>query len=634
MKLTSYILPFSFATFFLFAGNINAQKTIKLRNKNQTVNIGAQHRQKEKLARYYYLGGQYEKAAELFKELYNEKPNYYYYYSYYLNSLIYLKRFDEAIKLTKKQSKKFDKNYRYTVDYAYVLEQSGNKKKSKKIIKKLIDKIPLNRNGVINIANALQSKGYAKEAIEVYEKASHMPYNKYSYNLERANAYRLTGEYAKMFDAYLAYVDENPDNLQLVKNRLQSTLLYDVDNDLSGMLKKKLLLKVQKHPDNFAFNDLLLWLSVQTGDFETALRQARAIDRRFGNHEEEVYNLAKIALNNKKYEIASKAFEYLKNKGKESDYYSESYAGWLTTEIIRAENNPQTSKEKFSEIDNLGEKFINELSITPETEETVLQLAKIKAFYLDKPADAQKLLKKIINIPDLSVKEKAKAKLLMGDVLMFEKKIWDASLYYSQVELDLKNEPLGHKAKFKNAMLFYYQGEYKWAQARLDILKSATSKLISNDAIEMSMFIHDVTEEDTLGFTIRQFGIADLYATQNRPDSAMFWLKKIEHNAPGPVSYQFALFKEAKLLKQIKRYGEADTLFRKLAGSYPESIKADDALFAAAQIEEIFLNRKKEAAKLYLKIMKQYPESVFTPQARKRYRKLSKQTENGKNGTS
>jgi len=106
MKLTSYILPFSFATFFLFAGNINAQKTIKLRNKNQTVNIGAQHRQKEKLARYYYIGGQYEKAAELFKELYNEKPNYYYYYSYYLNSLIYLKRFDEAIKLTKKQSKK------------------------------------------------------------------------------------------------------------------------------------------------------------------------------------------------------------------------------------------------------------------------------------------------------------------------------------------------------------------------------------------------------------------------------------------------------------------------------------------------------------------------------------------------
>ncbi len=633
MRVYIRILPVLIATVFLFSGNTVAQEVINLRNKNQKINVGNQQRQKEKLAHYYYVGGQYEKSAELFKELFKKKPSYYY-YTYYLNSLIYLKQFDEALKLTKKQSKKYDKNYRYKVDYAYVLEQSGNKKKSKKILKKLTDKIPINRNEVVNLANALQSKGYAKEAIEVFEKATKLPYNKYSYNLERANAYRLTGEYGKMFDAYLAYVDENPANSQLVKNRLQSILFYDVDNDLSGVLKKKLLAKVQKRPENFAYNDLLLWLSLQTGDFETALRQARAIDRRFGNHQEEVYNLAKIALSNEKYNIASKAFEYLKNKGKEGDYYAESYAGWLTTEILKAENSSLTSKERFFKIDEEGDKFIKELSINTETAETILQLAKIKAFYLDKPEEAESLLNKVIAVPNLGIKEKAKAKLLLGDVLMAEKKVWDASLYYSQVELDLKNEPLGHEAKFKNAMLFYYQGEYRWAQARLDILKSATSKLISNDAIEMSMFIHDVVEEDTLGFTIRQFGIADMYAVQNRSDSAMYWLKKIENDPAGPVSYQFALFKEAKLLQKQKQYEQADSLFRKLADTYPESIKADDALFAAAELEENYLNEKDNAAKLYLKIMKQYPESVFAPEARKRYRKLSKQTEKDKNGTS
>ncbi len=632
MRAFAKILPILFFAVFFTASNVFAQEVIKLRNKNQTVRVGAQRQQKEKLAHYYYIGGQYEKSAELFKELYNTKATHYY-YTYYLNSLLNLKRYDEALKLTKKQSKKFNGNYRYKVDYAYVLEQSGNKKKSEKVLKKLLDNIPLNRSDVIQIANALQSKGYAKLAIEVYEKASRQPRNKYSYNLERANAYRLTGEYDKMFDAFLAYAEENPGNLQLVKNRMQSILLYDVENNLSGILKKKLLVKVQKHPENFAYNDLLLWLSMQTGDFETALRQARAIDRRFGNHQDEVYNLAKIALSNKKYRIASKAFEYLKNKGEDSDYYPESYAGWLTTQIKLAENNPKTPKEKFEEIEREGKKFINELSITPETGETVLQLAKIEAFYLDRPVEAENLLKKVISIPNLNVKEKAKSKLLLGDVLMYRKKEWDASLYYSQVELDLKNEPLGHQAKFKNAMLFYYQGEYKWAQARLDVLKSATSKLIANDAIEMSMFIHDVVEEDTLGFTIRQFGAADLLLTQNKPDSAMVWLKKIENDPPGPVSYQFALFKEAKILKLKGEYRQADSLFRKLAVMYPESIKADDALFAAAETEEIFLNEKDKAAGLYLKIMKEYPESVFSAEARKRYRKLSKTKEND-NGTS
>ena len=40
------------------------------------------------------------------------------------------------------------------------------------------------------------------------------------------------------------------------------------------------------------------------------------------------------------------------------------------------------------------------------------------------------------------------------------------------------------------AQLSYYEGEFEWAQAQLNILE-ATSELVSNDAIQLSVFITD-----------------------------------------------------------------------------------------------------------------------------------------------
>ena len=64
---------------------------------------------------------------------------------------------------------------------------------------------------------------------------------------------------------------------------------------------------------------------------------------------------------------------------------------------------------------------------------------------------------------------------------------------YDKAEATLKKNPnndIGYEAKLKKAMLAYYAGDLLWAKAQFDVLKGATSKLISNDAIQMSHFIH------------------------------------------------------------------------------------------------------------------------------------------------
>ena len=80
---------------------------------------------------------------------------------------------------------------------------------------------------------------------------------------------------------------------------------------------------------------------------------------------------------------------------------------------------------------------------------------------------------------------------------------WEAILLYSQVEKALKEEPLGHEAKYRNALVSYYLGEFGWAETKLDVLKASTEKLIANDAMKLSMFIkdrHQATGDGGCGF--------------------------------------------------------------------------------------------------------------------------------------
>jgi len=232
------------------------------------------------------------------------------------------------------------------------------------------------------------------------------------------------------------------------------------------------------------------------------------------------------------------------------------------------------------------------------------------------------MLKDALSTSSIDQVKKAYLKLKLADILVATNNIWDATLLYSQVETEMKNEPIGHEAKLKNAKVFYYAGEFDWANTRLDVLKSATSKLISNDAIELSLFIDNMREEDTLGFVLRKFAKADLFAYQGKYDSALIFLNKIEDDPSGTYSVEYALYNKANIYLKQNKFNKADSAFSKLISLYPESIKADNAIYQRALNQQIQLNNTEKALSLYLILMTDYPESIYAGKARKRYRKI------------
>ena len=609
--------------FFIFTTAI--YPAIAMSQNNQSINpILSKKKQqkkpnsKDQLAMKYYREKKYQKASELYEQLYSANPTNYY-YSYLFNCYNILKEYKKADRLVRQHRKRNPTNYKYLIDEAYLADLNGNSKKAKKIFSKLLDNLPSQRNQIMQITSSLQAKGYANIAVEVYKKASSEAGSNYTYGFEIGDAYMYSGNYNLMLDSYLNHLVLVPTDIQRMKSKLRMVMQMDINSNLTGILKSKLLQYSQNNPDNIQLADMLLWFSMQTKDFDMAYRQARSIDIRFDNAEKNMMELAYIAYSNYKYEIAAKAYGYVKDKKVNGPYTANAWVGYYLAVCMAAEENPNTDISIYEDLENQGIEAVNELGINNITSDLIVRLSEITAFKLSKYEEAMEMLEIALMNPALNSKKQAELKIVLADIFVADDKIWDATLLYSQVESEMKNEPIGHEAKLKNAKVFYYAGEFDWAATRLDVLKSATSKLISNDAIDLSLFISEMRDEDTLGFTLRKFAGADLYMYQGKLDSALFLLNKIENNPSAYISKEYALFKKAQILVELGNVKEADSVYNLLISLYPTSFKTDNALYERAELLRT-TNNLEEAKKLYLIIMTDYPESIFAAKARKMYR--------------
>lgn len=110
--------------------------------------------------------------------------------------------------------------------------------------------------------------------------------------------------------------------------------------------------------------------------------------------------------------------------------------------------------------------------------------------------------------------------------------MWEATLLYSQVDKAFKEDELGEEARFKNAHLSFYMGDFPWSQAQLDVLKGSTSELVANDALALSVFMTDNMGLDTSTVPMEMYSRADLLIFQNKFDAAIQTLDSITASFP------------------------------------------------------------------------------------------------------
>ncbi len=572
----------------------------------------------EKLAASFYNNREWDKALPIYERLYRKYPGTQY-YAYLFECMIQLRLYDDAERLARKAANS-QNNQQATVDHAYIKQLKGQTQEANREYEALIKNLPPDRNIIHITANYFRARDLNDQAIMTYNYGASRPEINYSFDLEKAYVFQLTGNYPAMMDAYLSFMETNPEQIEMVKGRIQTLSFMDVDNNLAQIVREKILLKAQQHPNKIAFSELLIWYSLQGKDYSMALIQAKALDRRFGDEDRRILDISQACLNNDAFETALDGYSYLIRKGQSGLYLREAEAGSIQARYLIEIQRHESQITELIRISNDIEKVFATSGFNPSTYRLAFIRASIEAYDLNEAPKAIGLLEQALNLP-LNQLDIAEIKMLLADIQLYAGDIWEATLLYSQIDKALKNEPIGHEARFRNARLRYFIGEFTWAQTQLDVLKAATSKLISNDAIQLSLLIGDALAADSTGFSLKEYARADLLIYQKRMPEAAQLLDSLSSSNHNQALVPHILLKKAELLKQNGKADEADQLLIQLFTGFSDHYLADDALYRSALINEAKAERQ-TALKRYERIVEKYPSSVFGATARQKYRML------------
>ena len=333
--------------------------------------------------------------------------------------------------------------------------------------------------------------------------------------------------------------------------------------------------------------------------------------------------IANIARNAGEYEVAVDAYNYItEEKGPNNTYYFQAKNELLSSIRYSITQNYDYTLSDLDSLDRAYNTFLDEFGINTKTAYIAKQYGDFLALYKNDLPKATNVLQNLLDKGGLNPYVSANAKLSLGDYLLMGGDVWESTLLYSQVDKEFKEEHLGEQARFKNAMLSYYNGDFEWAQAQFDILKSATSRLISNDAIDRSVSIMDNLNLDTTAVPLKMFAKAELLHFQNKYDESFSTLDSITNMFPEHGLLDDILYVKAKLFMKLKQFEDAEEAYKEIIEKYPEEIRADNSIYELAELYHFILERPADAEKLYEKLFLDYSNSTFAVESRKRYRIL------------
>ncbi len=575
----------------------------------------AQTSDQDAIANQFYKSGEYDKALSIYKQLYQAKNGSSTYYKEYLNTLLKLKLYDDAEKIINKEIKQ---NPVAKLDLGALYQEKGDLASADKIYNSVIQQMQPDQFSINDVANVFYGTGNFDFAIKTFLVGRKLLKDDNIFSYELINLYRYKKMKDELTQESLKLIENQPELIPMIKGNLART--YENNNDYN-ILKSLLLKKIQKDPQNTNYIDLLAWQYIQQQQYDLALIQLIALDKRTNGNGAKVYSLGDLLFENKAYETANKAFNYLIEKGPNSTYYISARVA-----ILRSKNKQildgKYVREDITNLVNDYENLLKEFGSSAQTIFAIRQLANLKAFYLNQYDEAEKLLESTLTFPNARPQTLAEVKIDLADIYILNNERWEAALLYGQVEKSFTNEPLGQEAKFKNAKLSFYNGDFTWAKAQLDVLKASTSQLIANDALDLSLLIQDNLAFDSTGNALKMYAKADLLQFKNLDIQSLTTLDSITVLYPQTDLSDDILMLKAKIYIKQNDFTKAAITFNNIITNYNNSIWADDALFQLAVLEEDKLNDKQNAQKHYQQLIEQFPGSLYVIEARKRFRNL------------
>jgi tetratricopeptide (TPR) repeat protein len=568
--------------------------------------------QSDQLAQYYYDKGEFEKAKVSFEELLKSAPHNSQYFQKTIDCYQQLQQFDVAEKAIQVRLNTY-KQGNLLVELGYNFQLQKNEASAKKHYDEAIERIKKNPNEVYGIAYSFEKKVLLEQALKSYQTAIAVE-PKFNFNYQMALLYGQLGNTDRMIATFLDEAYANPQNSIQIQNQLARFMAEEGDENFNETLRKALITRAQKNQDVF-WNEYLSWYYVQQKEFSKAFIQEKAVYRRNPESLSSIINLAQLAIEEEDIETAKEILGFVLENTKDLELLIQAHSYLLEMKIEKAQ------EKDFPIINSELMALLTEYGISPISLSLQLIQAHFVTFKMKKSEEGKAIVKKALAL-ELNVYEEAQVKIELADILLFEEKFNQALLYYSQIEENLKNDAVAHEASLKAAKTSYFQGDFAWASKQFKELKSASTQLIANDALEYFLLISDNTVADSTQTALKQFAKGDYLLYQNRNQEATAQFQAILKGFKGQQIEAVTLLRLGKIYEKQGEYNLALSQYQNIIDYHSDGIYIDEALFFAAEMQNKKLQQPEKAKLLYEKIIFNHQDSIYFVEARKEYRQL------------
>ena len=568
--------------------------------------------QNEQLAQNYFDKGEFEKALISYKELIAAQPFNGYYFQRIIDCYQQLKQYEASEKSILERYNKF-KQATLLVELGYNYQLQKDENKAKKYYEQALDKIKKIPTEVYGIAAVFERKVLIDYALQAYQLAIELDKN-LNFNVQMALLYGQKGDSDKMIEKFLEESYTNPQNLFAIQNQLSRFMTENSDENFNNALKKALLIRTQQNQDIF-WNQYLSWYYVQQKEFAKAFVQEKAIYKRNPESLSNIVNLAQLVIEEDEKEIANEILTFVLENTQDQDLQIQAHYFLIEMKIDKAQDKELIGIETELKL------LLKQFGISPYTLKLQLLQAHFETFQMKNPELGKAILKTALELP-LDEYQKADAKMELADILLFQEKFNQALLYYSQIEEDLKNDVIGHEASLKAAKTSYFKADFVWALKQFKELKSVSSQLIANDAMEYFLLVNDNTVADSTQTALKQFARGDYLLYQNKTQEAMGLFQDILKNFKEQEIESVTLLRLGKTYENLGDYSSALSQYQTIIDKHSDGIYVDEALFFSAEIYNKPLKDTEKAKPLYEKLVFHHEDSIYFVDARRKFREL------------
>ena len=526
------------------------------------------------------------------------------------------KEYGQVEILIKKDIERDPKNWQFYCELANVDIKTQRMEEAKQNLDRAVDLAPDKNRAYQEAAFVYIRNNVTAEAIDTYRKARMKLNQPAIFSLELAGIYESLRDYKSAVDEYFLFMGDDSTKFDLVESRINN--LVQTQENLDGIqaaLNERIKKKPQDKYYQKLYGDLLFRRKDLTGAFETY----RKVDDLFNGKGKYVLDFASMCYNQKYYENAIQASQYLLS-------VKPSPGSVLTARLIIARSDE--GLEKFADAVGVYQEIIDQYGNVNPAEAKLFrqeiafchfQIGEINLFQFRKPNEAFNFYQKVVSgFRDADMFPPALVRL--SDCLMIRGDLDSARTLLESASQDSRAESRREEIEFKLSEIKFFEGNFEDAQTGYSQLITEFPKgLYVNNSLERIVVIGDNQELDRV--FLSSFAAAMLEKFQGKYESALMKLDQII-NAKSEKLSDLAQLEKGKIYQEEKKYSSSVDAYQKLLEKYPKSLYRDQAQKLIGDVYNYGLKNKTNAIQAYEKFLKEYNRSMHADEVRDKLQEL------------